>query len=302
MAKLSSLNILLESEGKDYLAERTGLVIENVQKKLKSFKLKNTDLSGDPEAGSVEAKRFCNATPKNYGTARAAGKGEALKASPVTVKLDTDREIIEELEVKDTKLYGVEGLVERRTNNHTIQMAAELDKAFYAEAFEAATEVHVAADTPIEEALEALIQECENTQNSFVDGVDRELMNMSLNTALYGKVRNKLDTLTRSNIDTEDEEFKGWHGVETDSVIHLPEGCSALLMVRGAVAQPVMSDDYDAEKINLSNSVALELFYSYGTEAVMPDLIFTLVFDEADDEEGGGDVGGGSGGGSQGET
>jgi len=301
MSRITSLNILLDPSGKDYLAERSGLVIENVWKRLKSFKLKNTELSGDPEAGSVEAKRFCNATAKAYGTARTAGKGDAVKAKPVSVPIEFDKEIVEELEEKDTKLYGVEGLVEKRTNNHAIVMSAELDRKFYSVAYTAATEVHVPANTPIEEALEALIQECENTQNAYVDGVERELMNMALNTANYGKIRNKLDTCVRANVDTTEEEFLAWHGVETDSIIHLPTGCSALLMVYGSVAEPVMTNGYNAEKINLSDAYALELFYYYGCKAVTPDLIFTLVYDEPeedDDEDEDENAGGGSGTGS----
>ena len=53
-----------------FLAEEYGKVIENVQKLTISGAMKNTELSGDPHAGTVEAKRFANATPKNYGTAR----------------------------------------------------------------------------------------------------------------------------------------------------------------------------------------------------------------------------------------
>ena len=104
MPRITSLNMLLESEGKDYLAELYGKVIENVQKALVSSGMKNTDLSGDPVSGSVEAKRFANATSKDYGTARAAGKGDAVKASPVTIVIDQDKEIVEELEEKDIKL------------------------------------------------------------------------------------------------------------------------------------------------------------------------------------------------------
>ena len=44
-------------------------------------------------------------------------------------------------------------------------------------------------------------------------------------------------------------------------------------MIEGAVAQLVTVDEYDAEKIPLSNNIALELFFSKGTKAVMPDLI-----------------------------
>ena len=101
MPRINALNILLESDGKEYLAELYGKTIEGVQKALISGSMKNMDLSGDPVSGTVEAKRFVNATPKNYGTARTAGKGDAVKAKPVTVAIDTDREIVEELEQKD---------------------------------------------------------------------------------------------------------------------------------------------------------------------------------------------------------
>lgn len=45
---IASLNILLGSEGKDYLSELYGKVIENVQKTLVSSGMKNTEPSGDP--------------------------------------------------------------------------------------------------------------------------------------------------------------------------------------------------------------------------------------------------------------
>lgn len=105
MARIESLNVLTEDAGKEYLSELYGKVIENVNKQLVSTNMKNTDLSGNPEAGSVEAKRFVNASSKDYGTARTAGKGDAVKAKPVTVAIDQDKEIVEELEQKDVSLY-----------------------------------------------------------------------------------------------------------------------------------------------------------------------------------------------------
>jgi hypothetical protein len=44
-------------------------------------------------------------------------------------------------------------------------------------------------------------------------------------------------------------------------------------MIDGALAQLVTTDQYDVEKIPLSNDFALELFFSKGTKAVMPDLV-----------------------------
>lgn len=274
MARINSLNILLESAGKDYLAELYGRVIENVQKNLVSAGMKNQDLSGDPTSGTVEAKRFANATSKDYGSARTAGKGDAVKARPVTVAIDKDKEIVEELEEKDVRLYGVDGVLDRRAANHVLRMAAELDTAFFAAAAEAATEVQVDTSAPIEDQLETVIQACENTKNAFVDGVPRAMMNLVCNTATYGKIRNALDKMQRSNVDTAAEEFLAWHGVRTQSCVNLPGGCDYLVMVDGAVAQPVMADQYVAEKIPLSNAYGVELFYHYGTQVVTPDLIY----------------------------
>ena len=43
--------------------------------------------------------------------------------------------------------------------------------------------------------------------------------------------------------------------------------------IHGAVGQPVTIDEYEPEKIQLSNNYDCSLFYSRGTKAVMSDLI-----------------------------
>lgn len=274
MARIESLSILTTESGKEYLAELYGKVIENVMKNLVSAGMKNADLSGNPVSGSVEAKRFVNAKSQEYGTARAAGAGNKVKAKPVTVAIKSDSEIVEEIEEKDIQLYGVDGLLERRAANHVIRMATDLDTEFFKVAAENATAITVVEGTAIDDELEQVIQECENTKNDFVDGVPRSMMSLVLNTAYYGKVRSNLDKQTRANVDTTAEEFYAWHGVECKSCVNLPAKVKYILMVNGAVAQPVMANQYAAEKIPLSEAYGVSLFYHYGTEAVMPDLIF----------------------------
>lgn len=277
MARIESLNILTTDNGKEYLQELYGKVIENVQKELISVSMKNTDLSGSPEAGSVEAKRFANATTQDYGTAREARKGNAVKAKPVIVAIDQDKEIVEELEQKDISLYGVDGVLERRAKNHVQMLANELDRAFFTEAYNSAENSIIVDETlNIAEMLESVIQQCENMKNEFVDGVPRSMMNLVCNTEYYGKIRNDLDKNQNSNVDTTAEEFYTWHGVKAKSCIHLPEGCKFMLIVDGAVAQPVMTNQYTAEKIGLSEAYAVSLFFHYGTKAVTPDLIFKV--------------------------
>lgn len=272
MARLESLNMLLEQGGKDYLAEEYGKVIENIEKSTISGALKNTDLSGTPAAGSVEAKRFVNAASKEYGTARSANKGDSVKAKPVVIAINTDKEIIEEIEEKDVSLYGVESVVARRVANHGKSMVRELERAFFAEAATNGAALETEA-TAINEKVEALIQKIENTKNEFVDGVDRDMISVVCDTATYGALRAFLDTTANANVGTDAADFGRFHGVKVYSTVYLPAGVNALGMVDGAVAQPVLPTVANPEKIQLSNAIGFGMFYSYGTKAVMPDLI-----------------------------
>ena len=273
MARIESLGMLLESGGKDFLAEEYGKVIDNISKGTISGALKNTDLSGTPSAGSVEAKRFVNAASKDYGTARSANKGDAVKAKPVTVAINVDKEIIEEIEEKDVSLYGVDSVVSRRVSNHGKSMERELERAFFAEAVSAGTALST-DKTAINEKVEALIQQIETTKNDYVDGVDRDMIAIVCDTATYGELRTFLDKeANNSNVDTSAAEFGRFHGVRVYPSVYLPSGAKAVGMVDGAVAQPVLPTVSNPTKIQLSNAIGFGIFYSYGTKAVMPDLI-----------------------------
>lgn len=273
MPRIESLSILLDPTGNDFLSELYGKVIENVEKSTISGLLKNRDLSGDPESGSVEAKRFANATSANYGTARAAGKGDKVKGSSVTVQIKTNKEIIEEIEAKDTLLYGVDGLLTRRSKNHVKSMVRELERAFFLEAMNSGAAM-VPNATLQNEIVEALIQSVETTKNDYVDGVDRDMISVIMQPSEYGKLRNFLDTgVNNSNVDTAAGEFVTFHGCRVFSSVYLPASAAMIAMVDGSVAQPVLPRPYTAEKIPMSEAYAVELFYYYGTKSVTPDLI-----------------------------
>lgn len=274
MARIESLSMLLEAGGKDALAEQYGKVIENIEKTTISGALKNRDLSGTPTSGSVEAKRFANATSNAYGTARSGGKGANVKAKPVTIVINVDREIIEEIEEKDVSLYGVDSVISRRIANHGKSMERELERAFFAEAVSSGASLET-DKTAINEKIEALIQQIETTKNDYVDGVDRDLISISCDTATYGELRKYLDNeANNANVDTASAEFGRYHGVRIYPSVYLPSGTKAVGMVDGAIAQPVMLTVANPEKIQLSNSIGFGAFYSYGTKAVTPDLIY----------------------------
>lgn len=275
--RIDSLNVLLDGSesGKMLLKEAYDGVIENVQKGTVSSKIKNTDLSGDPTAGTVEAKRFVNASSQPYGTARTAAKGTAVKGKTVTVPINVDREFVEEIAEKDIRLLGVDGLVAKRSANHAQRMVAELDTAFFAEGKNSGTQFKPAkAVTDIKDIVESAILQLEKLKNNYIDGLDRSMLSITFDPDTYSAMRMYLDTVVNTNVDTTSEEFVMYHGVKCYNSNRLPSGVKFEIMMDESIAQPITSKPYSAERIPLSEDVAVEMFFYYGTKAVTPDTIF----------------------------
>lgn len=271
---INSLNVLLDPTGKMLLAEISKGIIENYQGTAISAQLKNVELSGNPDAGTVKARRFQNATSQAYGTARAAGKGQSIKGKDVTVDIDQDREFVEELEEKDVNLLGVAQTVTQRAANHRVQLVSELDTAFFLEGQTSGTAYTAPSGvTAPQDVLEDAILTLETLKTPYVDGIPRQLMNLVLSPSYYSQVRKYLDTVTNTGITTQTEDFVNYHGVRVFKSLNLPTGVNFELMVKGAIAQPVMMNQYQAERVPLSDAVAVEMFYYYGTKAVTPELV-----------------------------
>lgn len=276
MARTKAISLLQAAAEKADLQEIYGIVIDNVRKSTLSDQLKSTLYTGNPAAGSVEFKRFVNSGSKDYGTARAAGKGDAITAPPITVNLDQHKEIVEEIARFDLDTFGVGNIMARRVANHIDTMATDLDTAFFTAAGAAATPVTPTA-TDEAEKLEEMFVTLETVKNDYVQGVPRNMIVAVVTPAYYSKIRNKLDSLPASNVDTAAEEFAIYHGVRVYSGLNLPEGVDAIVMANGSVALPVVTYPYsEPEKIPLSNDYAVSLFYDYGVKALTPDLIFKL--------------------------
>jgi hypothetical protein len=277
MARTKAISLIQSGATKVDLKEISGLVIENIQKETLSSGLKSQAYTGNPAAGSVEFKRFKNSASKAYGTARAAGAGDKLTVPPTTVNLDQHREIVEEAAKFDLDTFGVGNIMARRADNHVDTVVAELDEAFFLTAVEAGVsyEPDSGLDT-IEKKVEGMIQSLETVKNDYVRGIPRSIMRLVCSPSFYGEIRNYLDkSANNANVDTAAEDFAIFHGVRTYSSVYLPDGIDAVLMIEGAVAQPVVTYPYkDPEKIPLSNDYGIAMFYDYGTKALTPDLIF----------------------------
>lgn len=278
MARTDALSIYTNAAGStaDKLAESYGKVIESIQKGALSEQLKNKDYSGDPTTGSVEINRFKNAASANYGTARTAGNGTSLKnTGKITINLNVDKEIVEEIEEKDVRTFGVADIIARRRGNHGKRAIADLDSAYFTALETAATAVTLPTGvTAIEEVAETMIQAIETVSNDWVDGVDRDMIALTLSPAAYGKLRNHIDKVMVEN-DYGKEEIEIFHGVRVYS--NTRQTAAIIAQIFGAAGQPAMFNEYQDEKVPLSNAHAVELFYSYGTGVVTPDLVKKLV-------------------------
>lgn len=202
MARTKAISLIQQGSTKADLKEISGLVIENIQKATLSNGLKSQAYTGNPAAGSVEFKRFKNSASNPYGTARAAGKGDALTVPPITVNLDQHREIVEEAAKFDLDTFGVANIMARRADNHVDTVVAELDTAFFEEAVKAGVSFEPTGLSNIEDQVEAMIQALETVKNDYVRGVPRSMMNLVCSlpsTARLGTTLTK-PRITRTSI------------------------------------------------------------------------------------------------------
>ena len=226
--------------------------------------------------GSVEAKRFANVTANNYGTARTNGYASKVGALPVTIPINDNKEWIEEIEAKDLEMYGVGGLIERRTANHERAMERYFDTKFFAEAVSQGTALTVVGTPTIDVEIEQAIESVETVKNDYVDGVNRDEIVVVMSPAKYGELRNKINQIFNSNDLGRVASYEGglFNNARVYSSVRLPQGIDYVVMHEGAVAQPIRTSIYNPKPIPLSDAVAMGIFAYSGTTAVEPDLIF----------------------------
>ena len=274
MARQTSLNIAdyTTPEVMDNLAETLDGVIENIQVSAVSEVLKNREGSGSPESGSVEYKRFVNAQLQDKGTARTAGKGNKVIAKPIIVNIDDDKEIIEELQLKDIKLYGIDGMANKRKGNFGKRVIAYLDRKFFATAVNAGTKFNRGTKTEVKDILDSMIVSVKETQSDFIDGIDAEDLAIVLNGTYRKSLKNDLDELPNGTAPSNGR-IGMYDSIEVFESNRLPEGVNAIVMLKGSVALPYYLSEYDAEKIPFDDAIALETFIYNGSKALVEEAI-----------------------------
>lgn len=266
-----ALNIMLQDgTTKDNLKQVLSGVLENVSAKAVSEQIKAKNGSGTPEGGVIEYKRFVNAELKDKGTARKAGKGDAVKGKPVKVVIDTDKEIVEELQGKDVKLYGIDGMAERRKVNHQSAIIRYLDREFFAKVLEG---TEVTAKDNVQDTIDDLLGRARTLKNNFIDGIESDLLVIVINGTYRKAMKKILDELPNGT-DPKEQAIGMYDSVRVYESNRLPTDVEAVVMMDGAIAQPYYVSEYSAEKVPFDDAVALEDYLYKGTKALMEDTIF----------------------------
>lgn len=275
MAREKSLNIAdyLTPEVNDNLAETLDGVVENIQTSAVSEALKAKNGSGDPTSGTVEYKRFANAKLNDKGTARAAGKGDKLNAKPIYVNLDDDKEIIEELQLKDVKLYGIDGMAEKRKTNFKNRVRAYLDKKFFDYAKTVGTQFTRGDLTDATDIIDAMIVQAKETSSDFIDGIDAEDLALVVNGKYRKALKNKLDELPNGT-KPENGAIGMYDSLITYESNRLPEGVNCFVMLKESIAFPNYLTEYDAEKVPFDDAIALETYLYNGIGALAEEAIY----------------------------
>ena len=267
---IKQLNGTVEAE----LAIIQNQIIENIERSAISVMLKNNNLSGSPEAGSMEVKRYANALSQAYGTARAAQAGVNLKEDKVIVLLNQDREIVEEIAKKDVVAIGIPAMIEKRVGNQTKSVVRELDRAFFAEAVAGGTAFTPAVGvTALADQISDMSVALQETLNPFVDGIDLEDLRLVLSVASHKALKSEILALESSHLTTADGAIGLYDGLPVYVSNRLPAGVKAILMVIDSIAQPVLFQELQVEKVPFSVDTAVGNYYTFGTKAVTPDLI-----------------------------
>lgn len=289
MAMTDALSIYLENgTTKAYLKNVLAGIFGNYQKEALSARLKSKNANLNRAAGSYEFKRFANSTVKDYGTARAAGKGDKIIAPPIVVNLDKNKEIVEEVNFFDADGSftdeGFKAMVERRKMNFELSVTDFLDMDFFSAAKTGGTAATSLGVTDLDSTksfkrqIETLVGKFEKTgkngtENKYVRGIDRRYMALVLDSSLYGLVKDELNDCRNFSQMISDEKFTGINGVACFSSVNLPDGADYVLMTMDSIAQPVLPSGFEFEKIPLSIEYAMEMFFRYGSKVLAPELV-----------------------------
>jgi hypothetical protein len=266
MARQDSM-FIFKSEGstEQVLREVYAGVLNNFETMALSNIVKNKNLSGDPRAGSVEVDRILNAAVVDYDP---SDEDIGIKIEKVTINVDTPKMIREKFYKWDLDQFGVENLIGRRSDMYVRSMVRFADRLFFSTAEAEGNERTLEGDN-MREKVDQLIRFVSDATNNYADGVDSDLIHLFLKSDKWDAFKMHIDTYP--NPAGGGLTIGDYNGVKVYRNHRQTE--DAIVMAEGTIGFPIAPIGVDQDKIPGSVEYYLGLFFKYGIEAVMPELI-----------------------------
>lgn len=265
MARTESMAILKANGDEQLLSEVYGGVLENFSTRALSSIVKNNQWSGDPRSGSVEFDRMLNTAVENYNP-DAIDKN--LKIEKVTVNVDTPKMIRERATQWDIDEYGIDGIIQRKSDLYTNSMIVFADRAFFTKAETEGSEVTLTASTD-KGKLDEFIRTITDATTDYADGIDESMVHVFLKSSVWDRLKGEFEKLP--NPANGGVTLFDYNGVNVHRNFRQTE--DAIIMVEGAGAMPIAPIGTAVDKIAGSVEYYIGLYFKYGVKMIMPELV-----------------------------
>lgn len=266
MARTEAISIF-KANGTDeqLLSEAYGGVLDNYSTMALSAIVKNSQWSGDPRTGSVEFDRMLNTAVEDYNPEATDKK---FKIEKVTVNVDTPKMIRERVTQWDIDEYGIDGIIERKSDLYTNSMIVFADRTFFAKAEAEGEEATLTADTP-KGQLDQLIRTITDAKTDYADGVDESLVHVFLKSEAWDTLKGEFEKLP--NPANGGVTLYDYNGVNVHR--NFRQTKDAIIMVTGAGAMPIAPIGTAVDKIPGSVDYYVGLYFKYGVKMILPELV-----------------------------
>lgn len=263
---------------KDKLQVVYAAMLQNLAAKADYVDLVNKNYSDNPvKGGTVHIDRIAFATVRDYLTAHGAGKGDAPQNNAVDILVNIDKEIITEIPKKDARLWRGDNEAEVLAVTYQSMVDAlqiYLDDYYFVQLQTVAATFDTSSITdsdPVKQKIKrllALVRKLESITGDNINKIDRSQMVLTLSSELYDDLEDYMTNLTNPAGNS----VKSLHRVETKQALR--QDVDAVIQVRGAIALPMVIDNYSVSKPSYKNALVQELYISHGAGAVMPEAVF----------------------------
>lgn len=254
------------------LSEAYGGVLENYSTRALSAIVKNDQWSGDPRSGSVEFDRILNTAVEDYD---ADATDVNFSIDKVTVNVDTPKMIRERATQWDLDQYGIDGIIERKSNMYANSMMVFADRAFFEAAEDQGSEATLTGTTD-RDKLDELIREITDAETGYADGVDESLIHVFLKSTVWDSLKADFDAYP--NPAEGGRTLYDYNGVNVYRNFRQTQ--DAIIMVNGAGAMPIAPIGTAVDKIPGSVEYYIGLYFKYGVDFIMPELVKYASFSE----------------------